>query len=167
MKVWSYIESSTTRKKRRKQENVTFLHCWENSVTEVMFLPGIGGHLKISHIDPWVCFGNQCTNLSVRKSFFKIIAPYYIYTITIQYTYRLRCDLCFRRHFFTNFCAILFQISFVTGLSVGSHWPGHSLPYEVSTWLICHLQQTELLNFCETYISMMHKENWVSLVHSL
>ena len=39
-----------------------------------MFLPGIGGHLTISHIDPWVCFGNPCTNLSVRKSFL----PFYI-----------------------------------------------------------------------------------------
>ena len=42
-----------------------------------MFLPGIGGHLKVSHMDPRVSFGNELTNLSVRKSFFKIIAPYY------------------------------------------------------------------------------------------
>ena len=41
-----------------------------------MFLLGIGGHLKVSHMDPRVSFGNESTNLSVRKSFFKIIAPY-------------------------------------------------------------------------------------------
>ena len=43
-----------------------------------MFLLGIGGHLKVSHMDPRVSFGNESTNLSVRKSFFKIIAPYQI-----------------------------------------------------------------------------------------
>ena len=64
--------------KRRKQEKNIFLPCWENSVTEVMFLLGIGGHLKVSHMDPRVSFGNESTNLSVRKSFFKIIAPYHI-----------------------------------------------------------------------------------------
>ena len=41
-----------------------------------MFLLGIGGHLKVSHMDPRVSFGNESTNLSVQKSFFKIIAPY-------------------------------------------------------------------------------------------
>ena len=60
--------------KRRKQEKNTFLPCWENSVTEVMFLPGIGGHLKVSHMDPRVSFGNESTNLSVQKSFL----PFYI-----------------------------------------------------------------------------------------
>ena len=39
-----------------------------------MFLPGIGGHLKVSHMDPRVSFGNESTNLSVQKSFF----PFYI-----------------------------------------------------------------------------------------
>ena len=34
-----------------------------------MFLPGIGGHLKVSHMDPRVSFGNESTNLSVQKSF--------------------------------------------------------------------------------------------------
>ena len=42
-----------------------------------MFLLGIGGHLKVSHMDPRVSFGNELTNLSVQKSFFKIIAPYF------------------------------------------------------------------------------------------
>ena len=39
-----------------------------------MFLPGIGGHLKVSHMDPRVSFGNESTNLSVQKSFL----PFYI-----------------------------------------------------------------------------------------
>ena len=39
-----------------------------------MFLPGIGGHLKVSHRDPRVSFGNESTNLSVRKSFL----PFYV-----------------------------------------------------------------------------------------
>ena len=39
-------------------------------------MPGKGSHLKVSHIDPRVCFGYELTNLSVRKSFFQIIAPY-------------------------------------------------------------------------------------------
>ena len=39
-----------------------------------MFLPGIGGHLKVSHRDPRVSFGNESTNLSVQKSFL----PFYI-----------------------------------------------------------------------------------------
>ena len=39
------------------------------SVSEVMFVPGIGSHLKVSYRDPRVCFGNELTNLSVRKSF--------------------------------------------------------------------------------------------------
>ena len=34
-----------------------------------MFVVGIGSHLKVSNIDPRVCFGNELTNLSVRKSF--------------------------------------------------------------------------------------------------
>ena len=74
---FDHISNLLPHGKRRKQENITFLPCWENSVTEVMFLPGIGGHLKISHMDPRVSFGNQLTNLSVRKRFFKIIAPYF------------------------------------------------------------------------------------------
>ena len=47
-----------------------------------MFLPGIGGHLKVSHMDPRVSFGNESTNLSVPKSFFKIIAPYFPSSLT-------------------------------------------------------------------------------------
>ena len=35
-------------------------------------MPGIGSHLKVSHIDPRVCFGYELTNLSVRKSFLPI-----------------------------------------------------------------------------------------------
>ena len=62
-----------TEKEENRKKN-TFLPCWENSVTEVMFLPGIGGHLKVSHMDPRVSFGNESTNLSVQKSFL----PFYI-----------------------------------------------------------------------------------------
>ena len=39
-----------------------------------MFLLGIGGHLKVSHMDPRVSFGNEATNSSVQKSFL----PFYI-----------------------------------------------------------------------------------------
>ena len=52
-----------------------------------MFLPGIGGHLKVSHMDPRVSFGNESTNLSVQKSFFKIIAPYFISQTTFESTF--------------------------------------------------------------------------------
>ena len=38
-----------------------------------MFLLGIGGHLKVSHMDPRVSFGNESTNLSVQRSF----SPFY------------------------------------------------------------------------------------------
>ena len=34
-----------------------------------MFVVGIGSHLKVSHTDPRVCFGNELTKLSVRRSF--------------------------------------------------------------------------------------------------
>ena len=35
----------------------------------MIFVPGIGSYLKVSYTDPRVCFGNELTNLSVRKSF--------------------------------------------------------------------------------------------------
>ena len=46
----------------------------ETGTLSMMFLPGIGGHLKVSHMDPRVSFGNESTNLSVQKSFL----PFYI-----------------------------------------------------------------------------------------
>ena len=58
-----------------------------------MFLPGIGGHLKVSHMDPRVSFGNESTNLSVQKSFL----PFYIkssHPTHYVLLYSMHCPLC-------------------------------------------------------------------------
>ena len=61
-----------------------FAHLSKKAFTEVIFVVGIGSHLKVSHIDQRICFGNELTNLSFRKSFFQIIAPYHLTTFIIN-----------------------------------------------------------------------------------
>ena len=50
-----------------------------------MFVVGIGSHLKVSHIDQRICFGNELPNLSVRRSFVQIIAPYCVSKNTLEW----------------------------------------------------------------------------------
>ena len=44
---FDHVSNLLPQRKRRKQENITYFPCWKNSVTEVMFVVGIGSHLKV------------------------------------------------------------------------------------------------------------------------
>ena len=63
-------------KKRENGKISLFRYIKKNSVTEVMFVGGIGSHLKVSQVYQSVCLGNELNNLSAIKRFFQIIAPY-------------------------------------------------------------------------------------------
>ena len=55
--------------KRENGKISLFCYIKKNSVTEVMFVGGIGSHLKVSQVDQSVCLGNELNNLSTRKDF--------------------------------------------------------------------------------------------------
>ena len=69
------MEPSNPRKKEKTEKISLFRYIKKNSVTEVMFVGGIGSHLKVSQVDKSVCLGNELNNLNAIKRFFQIIAP--------------------------------------------------------------------------------------------
>ena len=65
------IVNGTFLSKKKRENGKISLFCYikKNSVTEVMFVGGIGSHLKVSQVDQSVCLGNELNNLSARKDF--------------------------------------------------------------------------------------------------